>query len=122
MNDFILKPTQKSLDVKCTPGAISLSGNSILADPKVFFDPIFKWIDEYLEKPEESTVIDLKFEYVDTASVQRVFDVLKKLRELKKKELDIKVNWYYEMDDPELLELGEIMDGRLGLEFNYINY
>ena len=122
MNDFILQPTQKSLEVKCTPGEISLSGNSILADPKVFFDPIFKWIEEYIEQPKESTVINLKFEYVDTASVQRIFDVLKKLRELKKKELEVKVNWYYEMDDPELLELGEIMDGRLGLEFNYINY
>jgi len=122
MNDLIIKPTQKSLDVKCTPGEVSLSGNSILADPKVFFEPVFKWVEEYLKEPEETTTVNLKFEYVDTASVQRIFDILKHLRELKHNEKELSVNWYYEMDDPELLELGEIMDGRLGLEFNYIEY
>ena len=110
MNDLIIKPTQKSLDVKCIPGEVSLSGNSILSDPKVFFEPVFKWVDEYIKQPEASTTVNLKFEYVDTASVQRIFDVLKHLKELRNNDKELNVNWYYEMDDPELLELGEIMD------------
>ena len=122
MDDLIIKSTQKSLNVKCAPGEINLLGNSILADPKVFFEPVHKWIDDYLEHPKERTEVNLKLEYVDTASVQRILELLTKLRELKKKELELIVNWYYEMDDPELLELGEIMDTRLKLEFNFIKY
>ena len=122
MDDLIIKPSAKSLDVRCKPGEIKLSGNSILADPMVFFEPLNKWVDDYLEQPEDSTQIDLKLEYVDTASVQRILELLTKLRELKKKELELVVNWYFEMDDPELLELGEIMDTRLKLDFNFIKY
>jgi len=122
MDKLIIKPTKKSLDVKCVPGEINLVGNSILADPKVFFDPIFDWVDEYVKQPPERTVINFRLEYVDTASVQRIIEMLTKLREIKYDGHDLSVNWYFEMNDPELLELGEIMDGRLGLEFNFIKY
>ena len=122
MNDLILKPTQKTLDVKCVPGEIRLTGNSILSDPKVFFDPIKDWISEYVKQPEESTLVNLKLEYVDTASVQQIMEMLMLLKKLKYREHEVAVNWYYEVDDPELLELGEIMQNRLGLEFQFIKY
>ena len=32
------------------------------------------------------------------------------------------VNFYFEFDDPELLEVGEIMAGRLRLDFNFNEY
>lgn len=122
MNDLIIEPTKKSLEIKCVPGEIRFSGNSILQDAKKFFDPVIKWTQEYVNSPEVYTLVDLKLHYVDTASVQRIFEMLEVLKKIKNSENEIVVNWHYEMDDPELLELGEIMDGRLGLEFNFIEY
>ena len=72
MEALIIKPTPKSLEIKCMPGEIVLSGNSILEDPKVFFEPLLNWIDDYLKQPEECTIINLKLEYVDTASIQGI--------------------------------------------------
>ena len=122
MDKLIIKATPKSLSVKFAPGELNLSGNSILSDPKIFFEPVLNWCKEYVDAPNEATTVNFKLEYVDTASVQLLIDILAVLGKLDHQVHTLNINWYYEPDDPELLELGEIMAGRLGLEFNFIQY
>lgn len=122
MEKIVIEPTKKSLEVECSPGYFKLSGNSILSDPRKFFQPIVEWVEEYVQNPENLTTIDLKLEYVDTASVQSVFDIMRIFKPLQDKDKEVVVNFYFEFDDPELLELGEIMEGRLGIKFNFIEY
>ena len=122
MEKIVIEPTKKSLELECSPGYFKLSGNSILSDPRKFFQPIVEWVEEYVQNPENLTTIDLKLEYVDTASVQSVFDIMRIFKPLQDKDKEVVVNFYFEFDDPELLELGEIMEGRLGIKFNFIEY
>jgi hypothetical protein len=122
MENIVIEPTKKSLEVEGKPGYVKLSGNSILSDPRKFFRPIVEWVEDYVQNPDEKTTVDLKLEYVDTASVQSVFDIMRMFKPLEEKSKDITVNFYFEFDDPELLELGEIMEGRLGIKFNFIEY
>ena len=122
MENVKIEPTKKSLEVECSPGYFKLSGNSILSDPRKFFKPIVEWVESYLQDPEDVTTVDLKLEYVDTASVQSVFDIMRMFKVLQEQKKELVVNFYFEFDDPELLELGEIMEGRLGIKFNFIEY
>ncbi len=122
MNELHIKPTKDSLEIKCSGGELYMEGNSILPNAQKFFQPVMDWVDTYIKSPEDHTEITLKFNYVDTASVQAVFDVLKKFREIPDFEEKVLVNWYFEFDDPELLEVGEIMEGRLKIKFNYIEF
>ena len=122
MENITIEPTKKSLEVECASGYFKLSGNSILSDPRKFFKPIVEWVEEYIKEPAEKTNIDLKLEYVDTASVQSVFDIMRMFKPLQEMKKEVAVNFYFEFDDPELLELGEIMEGRLGIKFNFIEY
>ena len=122
MENIKIEPTKKSLEVECSPGYFKLSGNSILSDPRKFFKPIVEWIEAYLKEPQDLTTVDLKLEYVDTASVQSVFDIMRMFKPLQEDGKEVAVNFYFEFDDPELLELGEIMEGRLGIKFNFIEY
>ena len=122
MENVKIEPTKKSLEVECSPGYFKLSGNSILSDPRKFFKPIVEWVESYLQDPEDVTTVDLKLEYVDTASVQSVFDIMRVFKVLQEQKKELVVNFYFEFDDPELLELGEIMEGRLGIKFNFIEY
>ena len=122
MDNISIEPTKKSLEVECSPGYFKLSGNSILSDPRKFFQPIVEWVDDYIKNPMDKTTVDLKLEYVDTASVQSVFDIMRLFKPVQDREKEVTVNFYFEFDDPELLELGEIMEGRLGIKFNFIEY
>jgi hypothetical protein len=122
MDDLIINPTDKSLDVDISYGILNFTGRSILTDPKNFFDPITNWVNKYLKNPAEETVINIKLEYIDTASTQSLYQILRQINSVRKIGLVLMVNWYIEDEDPEMKELGEMIEQRLGIEFQYIPY
>ena len=122
MDDLIINPSDKSLAVDITYGIMNFTGRSILTDPKVFFDPITIWVNKYLKSPADETVINIKLEYIDTASTQSLYSILRQINTVRKKGLVLMVNWYIEDEDPEMKELGEMIEQRLGIEFQYIPY
>jgi hypothetical protein len=122
MEDLIIEPTRKTLTVICSEGKILMEGCSITNDPKVFFKPVIDWMQEYAKSSVDYTEIVLNFEYIDTASVKYVYQILQEFIEAKAQSHKIKVKWYYDIDDPEILELGEIIDSKLDAEFEFIDY
>ena len=122
MDDLIIRPTDKSMAVDISYGILNFTGRSILTDPKVFFDPISSWVSKYLKNPADETVVNIKLEYIDTSSTQSLYQMLRQLNSVRKKGLVFMVNWYIEEDDPEMKELGELIEQRLGVEFHYILY
>jgi len=97
-----------------------MNGSSLLTDPLNFYRPVYEWVENYINSPAEKTTISLKFYYIDSASVQAIFDILKLLKKMPAAEKRIVIKWYFEFDDPELLEIGEIMETRLNLKFEFI--
>lgn len=122
MNDLIINPTDKSMAVDISYGILNFSGRSILTDPKIFFESINLWVAKYLRNPAEETVVNIKLEYIDTASTQALYQILRQLNGVRKKSLVFMVNWHVEDEDPEMKELGEMIEQRLGIEFSYIPY
>jgi len=122
MDDLIIKPTDKSLAVDISYGIFNFKGRSILTDPKVFFEPVNNWVNRYLKQPAEETVVNVQLDYIDTASTQSLYQILRQLNTVRKKGLVMMVNWYIEDEDPEMKELGEMVEQRLGMEFQYIHY
>lgn len=122
MDDLIIRPTDKSMAVDISYGILNFTGRSILTDPKIFFDPINSWVGKYLKNPADETVVNIKLEYIDTSSTQSLYQMLRQLNSVRKKGLVFMVNWYIEEDDPEMKELGELIEQRLGVEFHYILY
>lgn len=122
MDDLIIKPTEKTLAVDISYGILNFTGRSILTDPKQFFEPVDNWVTRYLRQPAEETVVNVKLEYIDTASTQALYQTLRQLNSLRKKGLVLMVNWYIEDEDPEMKELGEMVEQRLGIDFQFIPY
>jgi len=122
MDDLIIKPTDKSLAVDISYGILNFTGRSILTDPKLFFEPVHNWVNKYMKKPAEETVVNIKLEYIDTASTQELYQILRQLVGVRKKGLVMMVNWYIEDEDPEMKELGEMVEQRLGIDFQFISY
>ncbi len=121
MKELSIDKTVKSLEVNCSPGRIEFSGCSITNDPKVFFTPVKNWIRDYIKKPEKLTEVNLKFDYIDTASVKYVFEILNDLKVINgRKGYSVTVNWYFDYNDPEILELGEIIQSKIAIPFNFI--
>lgn len=122
MNDLIIPSTVKTPEVDFSYGILSLRGCSIVTDPKPFFDPLHSWVKKYTRDPAAVTSINVQLDYIDTPSTRALFEILSLLKKLEAKGLTVLVNWYYEYGDLEMLELGEVIQGRLEMEFTYIEH
>lgn len=119
MEALIVKPTKKSPSINLMDGQLNFSGCSIINDPKDFFTPVLSWIKDYVKNPVDETEINIQFEYIDSASVKTFFDILKELEKLSRKK-KVGINWYFSVEDPEILELGEILQSKLKMDFKFV--
>jgi len=122
MENLVIKATPKTLEVNCQSGLIEMRGCSISNDPRTFFKPVQDWIDQYLKDPSDDTLIILSFDYIDSASTKIVLEILLSLEVLMQKDKSLRLNWYYDENDPEMLMLGEILCSRIKIPYNYIRY
>lgn len=111
-------PSTPEIDFKSS-GHLSIKGKSLPEDPKKFFGPLFKWAEAISAKELE---LDIKLEYVNTSSSKRIIEFIRNLdnnNKIKK----IKLNWFYEADDPDMLEFGEMIQHSLRrTKASYIEY
>ncbi len=122
MQNLNIKATPKSFEVNCENGFIEIKGCSIINDPKIFFKPLQTWITEYFMGSPADTIVSLKIDYIDSASTKFIFEILKSFEVLINQQKSVMVLWYYDVNDPEILEIGEILAGRLQVPFNFILY
>ena len=97
-------------------GKLLLIGRSMPEDVALFYNPLFDW----LEKVDvEHVEFEIRIEYMNTASSKKVLDLLRTVEENKKVK-SIEINWFYEEDDLDMIELGEIYEDQLTRsEFHY---
>jgi hypothetical protein len=83
-------------------------GESRPENVKKFYDPIITWITEYLETTDAQTKInvDLKFEYLNSASIKYIYDMLTVFEKYVNKHY-FTVTWYYVPEDDLMQENGE---------------
>ena len=122
MEELILEPTEKFPEIQLRDGLVSISGRSIPEDPKKAYKPITQWVKDYVRNPAPSTEVRIKIEYSDTGSTKCIFDILKILAHCRNTnhKIEMVFNWIYEKGDGEIVELGEFMESKLNVMFNYI--
>lgn len=87
---------------------LEIKGESYPENTSEFYNPVFKWLDDYLlENHDEVTVVNIELYYFNSSSskvLMNFFEVLDKAAEQGR---SITVNWIYEEEDEDSLEFGE---------------
>ena len=99
-------------------GKLLIKGRSIPENSIEFYKPVIDWIGSYGGAPKGVTEVNVQLEYFNTSSSKCILDVFKKLETLAGTE--VKVNWYYEEDDEDMLEAGEDYQAIIDLPFKMI--
>lgn len=87
-----------------------IEGKSISEDPLNFFDPLFKWTEEFIASPFELTV-DINLEYFNTASSKMIYDFVQNIFGASIKP---KFIWRFMEDDEDIEEYGEYLQEMVG--------
>jgi hypothetical protein len=119
MEDLIIEGTNNTPYIHFKPnGELNMEGRSLPEDSARFFAPVFDWTNALTA---ENVVLNVKLEYLNTASSKQLLSLLKIITEnpsVKKTE----INWYYEEGDLDGLETGEHYATIIKAPFKFIEY
>jgi len=97
------------------------SGPSLPEDAIEFYAPIHKWINSYIDNPNEATEVVFKIDYYNTASSKMIFEILKKFDHLHGQGSKVTIQWYYSEDDEDMEEAGEDFSSIVSVPFELIS-
>lgn len=100
--------TTPHVSLDSATGDLFFKGRSIPENAAEFYQPIMHWMDGYAQQPHAKTTAHLQFEYFNTSSSKRIFDLMKRLEQLQLAPSGCKVtiNWYYEEGDEDIYFAG----------------
>lgn len=122
MESLKLEATQTtpSVVLDAQKGIIEIAGVSNEEDALGFYFPVIQCVDLYLTKPQEETKLEIRLKFFNTASSKALFEIFKRLGELKKKGKKVTVNWYYAEEDENLKEDIEYFTDLTNIPINVI--
>ena len=87
---------------------LEIKGESYPENTSEFFNPVFKWLEDYLgEANEDNTTVNIELYYFNSSSSKVLMNFFEVLDKAAEKGRGISVNWIYEEEDEDSLEFGE---------------
>lgn len=92
-----------------------------------YFSPILTWLNKFknwsinLTNPIEKTLhFHFKLAYYNSSSAKFLYSIFEKLKSVEEEGVTLKILWYYDELDEDLLENGKEFQKILGLDFEYL--
>lgn len=122
MKKLIIKSSDKFPKVVLNPdkNIYEISGHSIPEDVIKSYEPVVKWIDENVGKIKNKIELNFKLDYLNSNSTKMIFDILSKLDNFYQAGIKISINWFYDDDDEDIKDEGELFASLFKLPFKLI--
>ncbi|MFN8241083.1 MAG: SiaC family regulatory phosphoprotein [Bacteroidales bacterium] len=105
-------PTAKTpqVDFNHLNGDLILSGKSIPENAALIYEPLLKWVNEYVNNPRQTTNLRLNLEYFNTASSIWIAKIVKSLSRMKNHDHILFIHLYFELEEFDNMETEDIKD------------
>lgn len=98
-----------------------IKGKSSPEDTPKFYNLLFRGLKNYPLTGKNNLFVHICLTYFNSSTAKCLFDLTKLLRQLQNYGLDVKVNWYYEHNDEDMLEAGEDYEQVSQMRFKFIS-
>ncbi len=112
-------PKTPKIDFSSETGELLIEGISVPENAIEFYKPVVNWLMNYASNPQNKTILSLKITYLNTSSLQFLYDALKELDEIGTPD-SVTINWCYVEEDEDMKETGEDFSEVSKSEFNFI--
>jgi hypothetical protein len=97
-----------------------IEGRSTTENPVLFYKPLISIIKDGIKFTKGKIEIDFKLEYFNTTSSLVILNLLKQLQSLDAPGNEVIINWYYDDEDEDLLEIGQDYNHMLNSPINLV--
>lgn len=99
-------------------GLIRIEGRSAMRDVQDFYLP---FIEQIKNTTVPTFIVEIKLEHFDTGTMKCLYQMMLELKEKQAMGAMVMVRWFSEAGDEDHKELGEDLESKSGLKFNYVN-
>jgi hypothetical protein len=117
---LIFEETTKSPYIKLDrrKGEIELRGSSIPENTREFYYKFNRWMAEYTANPAPKTRVTFALMYMNSSSAVVITRMLRMLDDMIGMKTEVEIDWYFEVDDLEMKEIGEYYDEIMKCQIN----
>lgn len=120
---FLPKTTETpSVRMDIQAGVVELEGNSYPENAFEFYQQIFDWIDAYFSSGASSLNAIFRLNYFNTSSAKCMLNFMTLLQKYHAAEKRITIEWHYEEDDDDMLEIGKAFSVDFTMPFQILSY
>jgi hypothetical protein len=98
------------VDFNCFTGDLILSGRSIPENANQLYEPLLKWVNEYVQSPRQNTNFRINLEYFNTASSIWLARIVKALSRIKDPENMLLIHLYFNVEEFDNMETEDVKD------------
>ncbi len=125
MENIIIKSSKEtpyfpevSFDAKS--GICEISGESYMEETYKFYLPLLEWIKNYTSENREPLNLVFKLIYLNTSTSKCILDMLEVARDYKEKGKNVEIDWYFDPEDPDMVDEVEDFEAEAGIDINLI--
>lgn len=124
MENLNLAPSKFTPDVKFNSetGILELQGSSYPDNSIEFYQPLYDWIELFINDINKPITFNFKITYFNTSSSKCLLKLLEILENYHNKDGKVEVNWFYKEDDDDIYESGQELFQDLTLTYNLKQY
>ena len=123
MASLLIEKTKNTphVELDLNNSIFEIKGPSYSEDVSKIYTPIMEWIENNIPKLETALVCELYFDVLNSVSHKKIFQILIKLNNYQQNGKKIKIKWFYDEDDEDILEMGEDLMELIDLPFELIS-
>jgi hypothetical protein len=112
------------IQTKTTPyanfkdGYLLIRGRSVPFEYPEIYDTIYDRLKVYMKKPERETRVDIDLSAINAVSKFSIMQTFRLFEEMNRQGANVQVSWYYQLDDEDVYELGEICKSTFDVDMN----
>jgi len=112
LSKIFIEATTKTpqVDFNHLTGDLILSGKSIPENAAKLYEPLFKWVGEYVNNPRQTTNLRLNIAFFNTASSIWIAKIVKTLSRMKNPDYVLLIHLYFDVEDFDTMESEDIKD------------
>ncbi|MFC2152145.1 DUF1987 domain-containing protein [Bacteroidota bacterium] len=103
-------------------GKFEIKGKSFPEESRIYYTPVFKWLEEYAKDPNEETYFEFKMEYFNSSSSLIILEILNLLDTIYKNGKKVTISWNHLEIDDDMKEAGEEYAELVSLPFEYHSF
>jgi hypothetical protein len=115
-------PYYPEVNFDASTGVCEIRGESYMEEAYKFYTPLLNWLREYALNEGNSVTLNIKLTYFNTNSSRLLLDMFDILKKSVDNGHKVRINWYFETDDPDIKDEVEDFEIETGLSINLIPF